>query len=149
METFASGPLSKGTQLVKRKNNKPLIFSKNALIFPGSFTSSSCNDAVQKKFIKCSAHLSRHSNNYYKVVIINFTLNSLIILYTIFCDPLVCYLGILAAISNIQIKCSVDVVLPRPLASDKSRFYLKTNSTRSCIIRTSCCSQDYTLLYRY
>ena len=43
-----------------------------------------------------------------------------------FCDPIVCYLGILAAISNTN--CSVDVVLPpRPLDSDSSYSFLPQN----------------------
>ena len=39
-----------------------------------------------------------------------------------FCDPLLCYLGFLVAIFNIQLNCSVDVVLPRPLAVIKVVF---------------------------
>ena len=72
----------------KQKNNKPLIFSENAQFF-----AEAC-----KKFIK----YSRPSNN--SSYILCHTYCNLIILHAaFFSDPIVCYLGFLAAISNTQI----------------------------------------------
>ena len=51
LETFAPYPPSRGPQLSKRKNNEPLIFSKNDQFFV----------EARKKFVKYSWH-SNNSN---------------------------------------------------------------------------------------
>ena len=113
METFVPGPPSKGPQSSKQKNNKSLIFSKHAQFFSGAsllyFIMTWC-----KKFIQCSAHLFRHLNNYYTVVILNFTFNFLIILRASFF--VIHYRYFLFGIPSgdfLQTNCSVDVPVIR------------------------------------
>ena len=101
-----------------------------------------------KKFIKSSAHLSRHSNNHCAVVTFNLSLNFCTILHATFF--VIQYNSLLFGIPSGNFrhaKFSVAVVLSRPLASDSSCSYLKTNSSRSRIIRKSCRFKDYTITY--
>ena len=64
------------------------------------------------KFIKCSAHLSRHSNNYYSMIIFNFILNILMILHATFFVIHCLLFGILSG--NFQhTNCSVNVLPDR------------------------------------
>ena len=68
-----------------------------------------------------------------------------------FCDPMVCYFGFLAAISNTEIVQSMWLCPPpdRLPVIQVVLSYLKTNSSRSHIFRPKCGSQDtFCLLYQ-
>ena len=78
---------------------KRLFVSKNASIFLGRFAYSYFHVVIWK-LIKCSTHVTRHSNN---LVIVNFTVAFLMILHAAFFLIVVCYLGFLAAIFDTKI----------------------------------------------